>query len=48
MNVGILGIGRYVPEKVVTNHDLEKIIEDAKEYRWYSVPDMYMVESLDT
>ena len=30
------------------NHDLEKIIEDAKEYRWYSVPDMYMVENLDT
>lgn len=30
------------------NHDLEKIIEDAKEYRWYSVPDMYMVEILDT
>ena len=20
------------------NHDLEKIIEDAKEYRWYSIP----------
>lgn len=30
------------------NHDLEKIIEDAKEYRWYSIPDMYMVEILDT
>ena len=30
------------------NHDLEKIIKDAKEYRWYSVPDMYMVEILDT
>ena len=23
------------------NHNLEKIIEDAKEYRWYSIPDMY-------
>lgn len=30
------------------NHDLEKIIEDAKEYRWYSIPDMYVVEILDT
>ena len=30
------------------NHNLEKIIEDAKEYRWYSIPDMYMVEILDT
>lgn len=30
------------------NHDLEKIIEDGKQYRWYSVPDMYMVEILDT
>lgn len=30
------------------NHDLKKIIEDAKEYRWYSIPDMYMVEILDT
>ncbi|EFQ46924.1 hypothetical protein LBGG_02173 [Lactobacillus gasseri MV-22] len=30
------------------NHDLEKIIEDAKQYRWYSVPDMYVVEILDT
>jgi len=29
------------------NHNLEKIIEDAKQYRWYSVPDMYMVEILD-
>lgn len=24
MNVGIVGIGRYVPENVVTNQDLEK------------------------
>lgn len=30
------------------NHELEKIVEDAKEYRWYSIPDMYMVEILDT
>ncbi|GMR64955.1 beta-ketoacyl-ACP synthase III [Bacillus cereus] len=32
MNVGILGIGRYVPEKVVTNHDLEKIMETSDEW----------------
>ncbi len=24
MNAGIIGLGRYVPEKVVTNFDLEK------------------------
>ena len=24
MNAGIIGIGKYVPEKVVTNFDLEK------------------------
>ncbi|MGH0431536.1 beta-ketoacyl-ACP synthase III [Bacillus hominis] len=32
MNVGILGIGRYVPEKVVTNHDLEKIVDTSDEW----------------
>jgi len=30
--VGILGIGRYVPEKVVTNHDLEKIMDTSDEW----------------
>lgn len=29
------------------NHDLEKIVEDGKQYRWYSIPDMYVVEILD-
>lgn len=24
MNAGIIGLGRYIPEKVLTNHDLEK------------------------
>ncbi|MBR9660657.1 beta-ketoacyl-ACP synthase III [Bacillus cereus] len=32
MNVGILGIGRYVPEKVVTNHDLEKMMDTSDEW----------------
>ncbi|MFC9416231.1 beta-ketoacyl-ACP synthase III [Bacillus mobilis] len=32
MNVGILGIGRYVPDKVVTNHDLEKIMDTSDEW----------------
>ncbi|MEI5925935.1 beta-ketoacyl-ACP synthase III [Bacillus sp. TD10] len=32
MNVGILGIGRYVPEKVVTNHDLEKRMDTSDEW----------------
>jgi 3-oxoacyl-[acyl-carrier-protein] synthase-3 len=30
--VGILGIGRYVPEKVVTNHDLEKVMDTSDEW----------------
>ncbi|HDR7795789.1 TPA: beta-ketoacyl-ACP synthase III [Bacillus luti] len=32
MNVGILGIGRYVPEKVVTNQDLEKVMDTSDEW----------------
>ncbi len=32
VNVGILGIGRYVPEKVVTNHDLEEIMDTSDEW----------------
>jgi 3-oxoacyl-[acyl-carrier-protein] synthase III len=32
VNVGILGIGRYVPEKVVTNHDLEKVMDTSDEW----------------
>lgn len=32
MNAGILGIGRYVPEKVVTNKDLEKVMDTSDEW----------------
>jgi 3-oxoacyl-[acyl-carrier-protein] synthase-3 len=32
MNAGILGIGRYLPEKVVTNHDMEKIVDTSDEW----------------
>ncbi|MFZ3589213.1 beta-ketoacyl-ACP synthase III [Bacillus sp. DJP31] len=32
MNAGIIGIGRYLPDKVVTNHDLEKIIDTSDEW----------------
>jgi len=32
MNVGILGTGSYVPEKVVTNFDLEKMVETSDEW----------------
>ncbi|WP_019240484.1 MULTISPECIES: beta-ketoacyl-ACP synthase III [Bacillus] len=32
MNAGILGIGRYLPEKVVTNADLEKIMDTSDEW----------------
>lgn len=32
MSVGIIGIGRYLPEKVVTNFDLEKIMDTSDEW----------------
>ena len=32
MNAGILGIGRYVPEKIVTNQDLEKMMDTSDEW----------------
>ncbi|WP_062352070.1 beta-ketoacyl-ACP synthase III [Bacillus kwashiorkori] len=32
MQAGIIGIGKYVPEKVVTNFDLEKIMETSDEW----------------
>lgn len=32
MNAGIIGVGRYLPEKIVTNHDLEKIIDTSDEW----------------
>ncbi|MFJ7729366.1 beta-ketoacyl-ACP synthase III [Neobacillus sp. NPDC097160] len=32
MRAGIVGIGRYLPEKVVTNHDLEKIMDTSDEW----------------
>ncbi|ART75790.1 3-oxoacyl-ACP synthase [Sutcliffiella horikoshii] len=32
MNAGILGIGRYVPEKILTNADLEKMVDTTDEW----------------
>ncbi|KAA9027628.1 beta-ketoacyl-ACP synthase III [Niallia endozanthoxylica] len=32
MNAGILGIGKALPEKVLTNHDLEKIVDTNDEW----------------
>ncbi|MDE8565249.1 ketoacyl-ACP synthase III [Anoxybacillus rupiensis] len=32
MNAGIIGIGRYLPEKVVTNLDLEKMMDTSDEW----------------
>ncbi|AST90586.1 beta-ketoacyl-ACP synthase III [Sutcliffiella cohnii] len=32
MNAGIMGIGRYVPEKVLTNADLEKMVDTSDEW----------------
>jgi len=31
-SVGIIGLGSYVPEKIVTNHDLEKIVDTTDEW----------------
>jgi len=32
VRAGIVGIGRYLPEKIVTNHDLEKIMDTSDEW----------------
>lgn len=32
MNPGILGVGKYVPEKVLTNNDLEKMMDTSDEW----------------
>ncbi|NPC92177.1 ketoacyl-ACP synthase III [Bacillus sp. WMMC1349] len=32
MKAGIIGIGRYIPEKVLTNFDLEKMVETSDEW----------------
>lgn len=32
MNAGILGMGRYLPEKVLTNFDLEKMMDTSDEW----------------
>ncbi|WP_316274818.1 beta-ketoacyl-ACP synthase III [Bacillus halotolerans] len=32
MKAGILGVGRYIPEKLLTNHDLEKMVETSDEW----------------
>lgn len=32
MNAGIIGVGKYVPEKVLTNFDLEKILDTNDEW----------------
>lgn len=32
MNAGIIGIGRYLPEKTVTNADLEKVMDTSDEW----------------
>jgi 3-oxoacyl-[acyl-carrier-protein] synthase-3 len=32
VTAGILGLGFYVPSRVVTNHDLEKIVDTSDEW----------------
>jgi len=31
-SVGIIGTGRYIPEKIITNHDLEKMVDTSDEW----------------
>ena len=31
-NIGIVAVGKYVPERIVTNHDLEKVVETSDEW----------------
>ncbi|MBU1782096.1 ketoacyl-ACP synthase III [bacterium] len=31
-SVGIIGIGTYLPEKIITNHDLEKLVDTSDEW----------------
>lgn len=31
-NVGIIGMGHYIPEKVITNHDLEKMVDTSHDW----------------
>jgi len=32
MNAGVIGIGRYIPEEVITNYDLEQIMDTTDEW----------------
>ncbi|MHC0036707.1 beta-ketoacyl-ACP synthase III [Pseudoneobacillus sp. C159] len=32
MNAGIIGLGRYLPEKILSNHDLEKMMDTSDEW----------------
>lgn len=32
MNAGVLGLGRYIPERILTNADLEKMVETSDEW----------------
>jgi 3-oxoacyl-[acyl-carrier-protein] synthase III len=32
MNAGIIGVGKFAPEKVLTNHDLEKMVDTSDEW----------------
>ena len=32
ISVGFLGMGSYVPEKIMTNYDLEKLVDTSNEW----------------
>ena len=36
-HVGIIGVGSYVPERVLTNHDLERMVDTSDQ--WISAPE---------
>ncbi|MCC4722456.1 beta-ketoacyl-ACP synthase III [Salinicoccus sp. RF5] len=49
-NVGVLGLGTYVPEKVFTNHDFEKILDTSDEWitEMTGIKERRFAENMDT
>ena len=49
-NVGVLGLGTYVPEKVFTNHDFEKILDTSDEWitEMTGIKERRFAEDMDT
>ncbi|WP_411843633.1 beta-ketoacyl-ACP synthase III [Salinicoccus sp. HZC-1] len=49
-NVGVLGLGTYVPEKVFTNHDFEKVLDTSDEWitEMTGIKERRFAEDMDT